>query len=170
MFDLTEQLRLWRARFASTHALRGADLDELEQHVHDAMPALTALGLNEEEAFLVATHRVGDPRPVAEEYRKVNGSSLETLRAFWMLLGFLVFQIVGLAIASVAPWGRLLAELAGGKYLAGFASVVVTATCWLLIARWLIKRSRADGEEPGIANRALQSSCKKIALSLPLSS
>jgi hypothetical protein len=71
MFELDHAIEDWKRRFAQLDSVRGPDVEELEQHVRDSVVALTAKGLTEEEAFLIATRRVGAPSEVGREYEKV---------------------------------------------------------------------------------------------------
>jgi hypothetical protein len=71
MFELDHAIEDWKHRFAQLDSVRGPDVEELEQHVRDSVVALTSKGLTEEEAFLIATRRVGAPSEVGREYEKV---------------------------------------------------------------------------------------------------
>ena len=68
MFDVEQQLEDWRTRFTRTEAMRGNDIEELEQHVRDSITTLMSKGLNAEEAFLIATRRVGFPAALDREF------------------------------------------------------------------------------------------------------
>jgi hypothetical protein len=70
MFALAHAIEDWKRRFAQLDSVRGSDMEELEQHVRDSVVALTSNGLTEEEAFLIATRRVGTPSEVGREYEK----------------------------------------------------------------------------------------------------
>jgi len=71
MFELDHAIEDWKQRFAQLDSVRGPDVEELEQHVRDSVVELTSKGLTEEEAFLIATRRVGAPSAVAREFEKV---------------------------------------------------------------------------------------------------
>ena len=145
MFDLEEQLRLWKLSFTTTPAMHSADMEELEHHVRDSMSTLASLGLSPEEAFILATHRVGAPVRVAREFAKVNGSRLWYQQAAWMTAGALGYAICGLIISALASFSQVLALLAGGTGVAvGFAAVAITCLGWAVVAALLYRRPSED--------------------------
>lgn len=142
MFELESALRDWAANFRRTETMRHADVDELEQHVRDSLAALTASGLSEEEAFLVATHRVGPAAQLEREFHKVNGNHVWGHRLLWMLAGYLLFTVSQLTISAVAMFSQAVAAYAGGSGATmGYAAVAVTACCWLALAVWICRYS-----------------------------
>jgi hypothetical protein len=143
MFDLNERLNAWKQSFDGVEALRTADVAELEQHVRDSVEALTAKGLTPDEAFAIAIRRVGDPRPLAIEFKKVNGNHIWAQRAFWMIVGFLALRILNIAVGATSRVGQLIAGLAGGGTITLTAtSICVTTACWLAIVFGLVRSSR----------------------------
>jgi hypothetical protein len=134
MFNLDEQLHQWRQRFAALDVMRGRDLDELEQHVRDSIDALASLGLSTEEAFMVATHRVGAPGAVCREFAKVNGDRVWARRVVWMIAGVLAYTVGGLLIAVMASLGQLVVMFSGGSgTTVGAAAVGITSLAWLAL-------------------------------------
>jgi hypothetical protein len=147
MFDLEQRLGEWKAGFASMESLREADVEELEQHVRDAMTSLTASGLDREEAFIIATRRVGAPAAVGREFAKVNGTHVWSQRAFWLVAGALGYVVCRMVIGASASIGALLVGLAGGSGSSmGYTAVALTCAGWLLVAamvyRWRDQRVR----------------------------
>ena len=59
MFNLNEKIIKWRSNLAQSETLAVSDLDELENHLREEIEQLTTLKLSDEEAFLVASHRLG---------------------------------------------------------------------------------------------------------------
>lgn len=144
-FDLEEQIRLWKQSFTTTDGMRRADIEELEHHVRDSMATLSALGLNPQEAFIVATHRVGAPVRVAREFAKVNGSRLWYQQVGWMTAGALGYAICGLVIGALASLSQVVALLAGGQGAAvGLAAVAITCMGWAVVAALLYRRRTED--------------------------
>lgn len=120
--------------------MRSGDIEELEQHVRDSMAELTSRGLHAEEAFLIATYRVGEPAQVEREFNKVNGDHVWAHRAFWMLAGILFFEVCQMTITAAAALSQVLAVLSGGNgSVMGYASVGITCLCWAGIALWLYR-------------------------------
>lgn len=148
MFQLEHEIQEWTKSFGRMEAMRSSDTEEMESHLRDSIAGLTTKGLSDEEAFLIATHRVGDPSRVGREFAKVNGRHVWRHRMFWMLAGFLFFEVCGLTITAIAELSQVFAALAGGNGTAiGCAYVVITLLCWLGLAIWLHRLStdRNDG-------------------------
>ena len=61
-FDLNRAMATWRQQLGQSPAYREENLEELESHLRDSIATLAGKGLTDEEAFLVATRRVGAPR------------------------------------------------------------------------------------------------------------
>ena len=147
MFQLEHELRKWTSRIDRLESMRDCDIEELEQHVRDSITELTPKGLTEEEAFLVATHRVGEPIAVGREFGKVNGDHAWARRVFWMLAGFLFFEVCQMAITAVAGFGQVLAALVGGDgTVMGYVSVGITALCWLGLAIGFYRRTATQND------------------------
>jgi len=70
---------------------------------------LQTRGLLAEEAFMVATRRIGKGSSLENEFRKVNGRTIWLDRMLWMLIGVQVWGLVTGLIGSVARnallWG-----------------------------------------------------------------
>lgn len=158
MFDVEQQIDQWKKRFTSMGVMRGSDIEELEQHVRDSMTALTALGLNPEEAFILARHRVGAPGPVEREFAKVNGAHLWTQRVFWMAAGALGYILGGLVIGAMASLGQVLVSLGGGRgAAAGYTAAGITVLGWAVMAAWLYLRRIGHSRTrfTGLSRRAI---------------
>jgi hypothetical protein len=89
MFDLNEQINKWRSNLAQSQTLGNSDIDELESHLREEIENLTDLKLSDEEAFLIATHRLGSTDSLAEEYEKINRGVKFRHRLFWIATGVL---------------------------------------------------------------------------------
>jgi len=100
-FRLDEAIAAWRREIADADTLRAIDIAELETHLRDGYADLRACGLADDEAFLIARRRLGATEGVAE-FAKVNPDSVWVVRAKWMLLGVLGFEVFwsGLNIVS----------------------------------------------------------------------
>ncbi|TWT85535.1 hypothetical protein Pla123a_03420 [Posidoniimonas polymericola] len=132
MFELNKSISDWRANLQSAGSIDATDADELEIHLRDSLDTLGELGLSEEEAFLVAAHRVGGTPDLAVEYSKVNTTAVWRRRVRWMAAGGLalivcqaVANTVGLAAQAVTAW------LGGTGTLMGGSSVAASAAAWI---------------------------------------
>jgi hypothetical protein len=149
MIDLEEQLEQWRKRLTSMQVMRSSDIEELEQHVRDSIATLTSIGLNAEEAFVIATYRVGAPGPVGREFAKVNGSHVWSQRVFWMAVGVLGYVVCGLVIGAIASLSQVIVLLAGGKGTAvGYTAVGITCVGWIAVAASLYRRRNEHSRRP----------------------
>jgi hypothetical protein len=135
MFNLEENLRNWRENFQSAEAMRGSDVDELDQHVRDSIAGLQSKGLSEQEAFAVATHCVGGSELLAGEFAKVNGRHMWTQRVFWMIAGVLVFWVSQISIAALSSIGEVAAALwSGNGIVMAIVPIGITVLAWSAIA------------------------------------
>lgn len=167
MFDLDEQLEQWRKRFTDTEGMRGSDIEELEQHVRDSVAALTSSGLNAEEAFVIATYRVGTPGPVEREFAKVNGSHVWFQRVFWMAAGALGYVVCGVAIRAIASVSQVIVWFAGGTGTpVGYTAVGISWLGWIVVAAWLYRRRNEHSRRPLFTRRSVGviGSCMAFAL------
>src|SRR5688572_6049888 len=103
-FSLNGSIIQWRENLRSNAAIRSEDADELESHLHDTMAALSGKGLSDEEAFLVATHRIGQPTALAEEFDYARPATAWRERTAWIILGALLFSTA----AKLAQTGSVL--------------------------------------------------------------
>jgi hypothetical protein len=141
MHRLEERIALWREQIARAESLSPSDLTELEQHLRDSVADLRERGLDLDEAFLIASNRLGANDALAMEYGKVNGSYVWSRRVFWMLAGYLVMLLVETWIGASSSAVTAIAAYGGvGGTLVGAVAVIVTCVGWavLLIALYVL--------------------------------
>nr|WP_285101646.1 permease prefix domain 1-containing protein [Promicromonospora sp. MEB111] len=73
---LEEQIDLWRGYVQRRRAISAADVDEMEDHLRGQVSDLTASGLEDEEAFLVAVKRMGNLDEVSREFAREHSDRL----------------------------------------------------------------------------------------------
>src|SRR4051812_45893535 len=135
MFDLEENLRNWRENFQSAEAIQRSDVDELEQHIRDSIAGLQSKGLSEQEAFAIATHRIGGSELLVDEFAKVNGRHMWSQRAFWMITGVLLFKVFQISIAALSSMGEAAAALwSGNGVVMAIVPIAITVLSWSAIA------------------------------------
>ncbi len=67
-FDLNEAIRRWQCGLGKAPAFCADDLEELASHLRASVQRLKADRLSEEEAFLIAVHRIGAREPLEREF------------------------------------------------------------------------------------------------------
>ena len=87
-FDLNRHVARWRHDLARRAAFDDAHLDELEAHLWDEIERLQADGLDERQAFLRATVRLGHADALAHEFHKATvwGERPRWQHPFWQLM------------------------------------------------------------------------------------
>ena len=123
-FDLSGAIQEWRRNLAQSAAFRSADLDELEAHLRDAIPALEAAGLSSEESFLIASRRIGTRHTLESEFGKINAGRAWLNRPW--LAGLLQIVTPGLG------------NLYSGRPLRGLILHVAVQGIWLFLALALL--------------------------------
>lgn len=73
---LEQRIAEWRTFVARGRAIAPPDVAELEGHLRDQIEALTAAGLDAEEAFLVAVKRIGNLSALSREFAREHSDRL----------------------------------------------------------------------------------------------
>lgn len=137
MFDLNSAISSWRMNLSEKQTCAKSDIDEMETHLREEIDSLTASKLSEQEAFLVANHRLGDTDTLAAEFAKVNTSILWRNRLFWIVAGMLTF-IAARHLSSLALSGCYLLGAVGGLLGYGFGlvseSIAIAVFCFTIVA------------------------------------
>jgi len=76
MGSLEPQIAEWRAYVGNAPGVNGRDVDELEDHLRQQIADLNAVGLAEDEAFLVAVKRMGDVDVLSREFAREHSGRL----------------------------------------------------------------------------------------------
>jgi hypothetical protein len=143
-FDLNRAIQQWRENLAQSPAIRAENLDELETHLRDSVATLQARGLSADEAFLIATKRVGSGALLGKEFGKVNNVNVWVERCLWALvamqiwscfqslfgaLGFYVRQSKTFGISWSSGWEALVLIV----LLSVVPIVICSAIFWRLL-------------------------------------
>jgi hypothetical protein len=78
-FDLNSAILHWRDQLSQSPQFRDENLAELESHLRDAVVRLQGQELSEEEAFVIATRRIGSVEQLASEFEKVNRNPMNKI-------------------------------------------------------------------------------------------
>src|SRR5262245_57891352 len=76
MESVEPQIAEWRAYVERAAAVNGHDVDELEDHLRHQIAELNAVGLADDEAFLVAVKRMGDLDDLSREFAREHSGRL----------------------------------------------------------------------------------------------
>lgn len=134
MFQLESELKKWRKSLAENESIGQPEALELETHLRDSMADLSAKGLNEHEAFLVGTLRVGKAHELVAEYEKVDPQSIWRTRMLWMLGGYVAFVVAGSIISGLSSVAGLAMNIAGfGPSSIGVVALIVLVAAWSLL-------------------------------------
>jgi hypothetical protein len=74
--DLESQIAAWRAYVASSPAVDGRDVEELEDHLRQQIAELEDAGLVPDEGFLIAVKRMGDLDALSREFAREHSGRL----------------------------------------------------------------------------------------------
>lgn len=134
MFQLDNAADNWRNGLLDNQNMADSDVAELESHLRDEIDSLMLAGLSDQEAFMVASHRIGRHGDVGQEFAKVNPTLAWRRRAFWMFFGILVSMVVG-GIADICSKGStaLLASLNVNAYGAGIMAILIHIGVFLVL-------------------------------------
>lgn len=132
MFELEEYIANWKDALIDDGAINADGKLELESHLRESISALHSNGLSQQEAFSVATSRLGHPFALKQEFVKNNPVGRWRYRLFWMLVGFLGLKAAGGTVAAItAIMGTAFAAGGFTGSVSGIAMTVLTATLWI---------------------------------------
>lgn len=93
-FDLQSRVETWHAQLKADLPITAADSEELKNHLLDMMDELKASGLDEEEAFLIASKRMGNSVEWEADYSEVNKPVIQMRRSLVILAGVLAYFLL----------------------------------------------------------------------------
>ena len=107
MFNLEQAIANWRQHLAEGAACSPEVLDELESHLHEEIRKLVSQGASEADAFKTAVSRLGEPKSLSGEFRKLSNGWPAALNG-WVLLGAgvllaLTALLVARALGKLGP-------------------------------------------------------------------
>jgi hypothetical protein len=93
-FNLKTATDQWRSRLVAHQSITPDNVRELESHLRESIADWTTKGASEEEAFYLASCRVGPLEKVAGEFEKEDPLAAWRVRAFWMLIGIMSLRFL----------------------------------------------------------------------------
>ena len=116
-FNTRKHIENWLRNLKSEPALTEADSEEMKSHLVDLMKELKEIGLDDEEAFWVATKRIGTISDWGDEFLKQNTHIVQIRRSVIVLAGvlayFFYYHFVGF---SSKLFFIVLYEMTGNAY------------------------------------------------------
>ncbi|MBN1127227.1 MAG: ABC transporter ATP-binding protein [Sedimentisphaerales bacterium] len=152
MFCVDRRIAEWRNGLAETGRFTAANLDELEAHLREKMEEFQHLPLSDEEAFLVASHRLGEKQDLTAEYGKVNSGLIWSHRFFWMIVGILAFAAMTALAGAVSSVLVAMGAYTGvnpkllGFFASGIKAVVILAGLGFVLWACLAVRSGSTAD------------------------
>lgn len=129
-FDLNAAVAAGRAELAQV-GLGAGELDELEDHLRAQHAELLATGLSADEAWLVASRRLGAPRELGREFGTLAAALPSPL--LWMSIGGLALSVGGSAMQLT---GILVRWATDSNLAAGLACSLLLASFLWMAVRW----------------------------------
>ena len=102
MFELKESIVNWKQKLNSSNSLTSNDIEELESHLLDEIDSLKEKDLSEEEAFFVATSRLGSVDLLSNEFIKVNTKTMFFKKIVLLLGGYVVISFIQNLISIIS--------------------------------------------------------------------
>lgn len=146
MSSLNDLIKQWTEDLSTKESFRSEDLAELDQHLRSSIAELRTSGLSDEEAFLVASSRLGHPAVLEKEFGKVNGDLVWRRRIFWMFAGYVGLLVIGRLIEGFASFAAVAAAYAGANgTLIASASLLAGVLGWTCLFLWVFRLARDGG-------------------------
>ncbi len=96
----------WREELSETGDLSGDEIEELETHLRESIDELLRKGLSKNEAFDIASKRIGAKEEISEEYRKSQIRLTKPLLSYitlpvWLIIASLLVFVFSLNMVEV---------------------------------------------------------------------
>lgn len=160
-FDLKASVDDYILLIQNQGALTGSDAKELTNHLLDATDELCKGGLSEEEAFIIATKRLGNEETLTQEYAKVN-PSLSTNKVWsYLFIGFNLFYILPSIVVMMLAGLYTFMHV---NFERGLISIVVITASHLLLSGLIIFLVRKKVSISGFFESQVQKNPFRIVL------
>jgi len=136
---LVERLESWRSEISGGD-LSPDDVDELQSHLEDSIDEFKSKGISEDDAWLLATHRMGSAESIKKEFKKVKDSRVPILNhiLYWGMLIVLLNQLIGIGGAAfIYAFSLGLGSIP--PFTLVFSVIVLAMVCWIIYKRKEIK-------------------------------
>jgi hypothetical protein len=134
-FILEKKIEIWIRMLKSEPSVTEKDTEELKTHLLDLIDQLKEKGLDDEEAFLVASKRMGTLSELGNDFLEANNPILQIRRSVLILGGVLVYFLLFHFIESSSKL-MLIVSIYGGldaftgsqwvyRYMIGWHLIVI---------------------------------------------
>jgi len=100
MFRLKDSIDNWKQKLSNSNSFTNSDIEELESHLLEEIDILKKKELTEEEAFYIASSRLGSVELLSSEFSKINTKSIYLKRVAWLLGGYILISFIQQLIAA----------------------------------------------------------------------
>lgn len=107
-FDLDQNMAHWKTSLSQSQKMTYDNIEELSDHLYSEIDALRELGLDKEEAFLVAKKRIGSVDSIVSEFKKVNNQLLFIHEIIPYIKGILIFIAFSLVTDILGNWSLVI--------------------------------------------------------------
>jgi len=160
MSELNKRIEQWRTDLTTSETLGNSDIHELETHLREEIEKLTTSSLSDDEAFVVASRRLGNKPALEAEFAKAHPHRRLAHRLCWMVAGILAYYFVT-RLSLIASWISACSGYVAGvrniwclTALSGVAWVAIwIAIPWLALTHYQ-SPSRTAPQKLGISTRA----------------
>jgi hypothetical protein len=156
MYNLELAIENWRNGLLAQESILSENIEELEDHLRMSTSQLVKHGLSEDEAFLIASKRIGASFNLNIEFGKINSIALWIQRLRWMVLGILLFQAFsGIWTLFVKLTSEYLLVFSKSAMPSGVLFIVLSALLPVIV--WIGLRGIAHADS-ALHNRLTMSS------------
>ncbi len=134
-FNIQKQIDRWLRKLKTEPSITESDAEELKSHLLDLIEKLKDAGLNDQEAFQVASERIGTINDWGEEYRQENNPILQIRRSAIILAGVLFYFFFHflIEIAGKTFYIVMLINDIGGYLALKWVLNYLIAICFLFV-------------------------------------
>jgi hypothetical protein len=130
-FSLKQSLSEWRHDISNNPAMSESSLDELESHLQDSIETLEKAGLSEQEAFIIATRRLGPTDILQAEYAKENQATLWRHNMTWLLFGWISLLFIRYVARAAMAVGFLGLNFGFSAKTTGLLTSGIICLIWI---------------------------------------
>ena len=102
MFDLEQSITDWRRQLLAAGIQTPVLLRELDNHLREDVAEQTRSGLSEQQAFEIATQRIGEAVALEREFNKVETTERKFMKRIMIMLAGIIGVLVGMAWVTPA--------------------------------------------------------------------